>query len=335
MQEATFLILTALADGSQHGYRIMAEVEEISGGRVRLRAGTLYTALDRLRTDGLIGVDRQEIVDNRLRRYYRLTPAGASAAGSRGGPPARQRYCRPFAAQAGRRDGDMSDSLELERGYRRLLACYPPACRPEILGVLMDGARNDQRRPGLAECVDLIRGGLVLRMRPGARLPRAMQSALRIMYAGPAVSLAAVITYVVTAGRVRSAMAQRVPAQWHALLIHLIAVEVAAPVTIALWLVLAWGNGRGYDWARGTFMAFFAATTASLLLVLGSGRRGVRARRADRHRSPLAHRARGNGAHLHQGVQPVLPARACPALACRKVNTPGRRAMVRRADGRR
>jgi len=77
MQEATFLILTALADGSQHGYRIMTEVEQISEGRVRLRAGTLYTALDRLQAEELIGVDRQEIVDNRLRRYYRLTPDGA------------------------------------------------------------------------------------------------------------------------------------------------------------------------------------------------------------------------------------------------------------------
>src|SRR5215831_3095219 len=76
MQEATFLILTALADGSQHGYGIIAQVGEISGGRVRLRAGTLYTALDRLRADGLIGVDREEIVDGRLRRYYRLTPTG-------------------------------------------------------------------------------------------------------------------------------------------------------------------------------------------------------------------------------------------------------------------
>jgi DNA-binding PadR family transcriptional regulator len=76
MQEATFLILTALADGSQHGYGIINEVAEISGGRVRLRAGTLYTALDRLRTDELIEVDREEIVDNRLRRYYRLTPEG-------------------------------------------------------------------------------------------------------------------------------------------------------------------------------------------------------------------------------------------------------------------
>jgi DNA-binding PadR family transcriptional regulator len=76
MQEATFLILTALADGSQHGYGIIAEVQQISGGRVRLRAGTLYTALDRLRADGLIGVDREEIVEGRLRRYYRLTPEG-------------------------------------------------------------------------------------------------------------------------------------------------------------------------------------------------------------------------------------------------------------------
>jgi DNA-binding PadR family transcriptional regulator len=77
MQEATFLILTALAAGSQHGYGIITDVAEISGGRVRLRAGTLYTALDRLREDGLIGVDREEVVDNRLRRYYRLTPQGA------------------------------------------------------------------------------------------------------------------------------------------------------------------------------------------------------------------------------------------------------------------
>jgi DNA-binding PadR family transcriptional regulator len=76
MQEATFLILTALADASQHGYGIIREVAEISGGRVQLRAGTLYTALDRLRADGLVDVDREEIVDNRLRRYYRLTPEG-------------------------------------------------------------------------------------------------------------------------------------------------------------------------------------------------------------------------------------------------------------------
>jgi DNA-binding PadR family transcriptional regulator len=76
MQEATFLILTSLADSSQHGYGIINDVAEISAGRVRLRAGTLYTALDRLRMDGLVEVDREEVVEGRLRRYYQLTPSG-------------------------------------------------------------------------------------------------------------------------------------------------------------------------------------------------------------------------------------------------------------------
>jgi len=77
MQEATFLILTSLAAASQHGYGIISDVDGISEGRVRLRAGTLYTALDRLREDGLIEIDREEVVDSRLRRYYRLTSVGA------------------------------------------------------------------------------------------------------------------------------------------------------------------------------------------------------------------------------------------------------------------
>ena len=71
------MILTALAAGSQHGYGIIADVARISDGRVRLRAGTLYSALDRLTLDGLISVDREEIVESRLRRYYRLTPEGS------------------------------------------------------------------------------------------------------------------------------------------------------------------------------------------------------------------------------------------------------------------
>jgi DNA-binding PadR family transcriptional regulator len=77
MQEATILNLTAVAAASQHGYGIITDVAQISDGRVRLRAGTLYSALDRLRLDGLVTVDREEIVEGRLRRYYRLTPQGA------------------------------------------------------------------------------------------------------------------------------------------------------------------------------------------------------------------------------------------------------------------
>jgi len=78
MQEATFLILTALAERPQHGYGIIQDVGQISGNRVTLRAGTLYGALERLDADGLIGVDREEVVDRRLRRYYRLTDEGSA-----------------------------------------------------------------------------------------------------------------------------------------------------------------------------------------------------------------------------------------------------------------
>jgi DNA-binding PadR family transcriptional regulator len=76
MREPTFLILTALAAQPQHGYGIMTDVERMWHGRVRLRAGTMYAALDRLRLDGLIEADREEIVDARLRRYYCITDQG-------------------------------------------------------------------------------------------------------------------------------------------------------------------------------------------------------------------------------------------------------------------
>jgi DNA-binding PadR family transcriptional regulator len=77
MQEPTFLILTALATGPKHGYGITQEVAGLSEGTVTLRAGTLYGALDRLQEQGFIAADRQEVVDGRLRRYYRLTDVGA------------------------------------------------------------------------------------------------------------------------------------------------------------------------------------------------------------------------------------------------------------------
>jgi DNA-binding PadR family transcriptional regulator len=78
MQETTFLILTALADGPQHGYGIIQDVGRISAERVTLRAGSLYGALERLDADGLIAVDREEVTGGRLRRYYRLTEDGSA-----------------------------------------------------------------------------------------------------------------------------------------------------------------------------------------------------------------------------------------------------------------
>jgi DNA-binding PadR family transcriptional regulator len=79
MQEPTFLILTVLAGAPMHGYGIVQEVDALSAGRVKLRPGTLYGALDRLTEQGLVTMHGEEIVDGRLRRYYELTPAGANA----------------------------------------------------------------------------------------------------------------------------------------------------------------------------------------------------------------------------------------------------------------
>ena len=76
LREPTFLILTALAGESLHGYGLIAAVSQLSDGRISLRPGTLYGALDRLVDAGLVHVDREEIVDGRQRRYYRLTEPG-------------------------------------------------------------------------------------------------------------------------------------------------------------------------------------------------------------------------------------------------------------------
>jgi PadR family transcriptional regulator PadR len=77
MREPTFLVLAALADGRKHGYALIAEAAELSDGRVQLKVGTLYAALDRLGEQQLVESAGDEVVGGRLRRYYQLTDAGA------------------------------------------------------------------------------------------------------------------------------------------------------------------------------------------------------------------------------------------------------------------
>ena len=79
MQEPTLLLLTALADAPRHGYALIQEIAEISGGRVKMRTGTLYGALDRLLQQGLITIESEEVVDGRARRTYALAEAGRAA----------------------------------------------------------------------------------------------------------------------------------------------------------------------------------------------------------------------------------------------------------------
>lgn len=76
ISEQVFFVLSALTSQPLHGYAILSEVTNLSQGRLRLAVGTLYGILDRLATEGAIELDHEEIVDSRLRRYYRLTDSG-------------------------------------------------------------------------------------------------------------------------------------------------------------------------------------------------------------------------------------------------------------------
>jgi len=80
---AVFHILVALADRDRHGYSIMQDVAARTDGKVRLSAGTLYSAVRRMLEQGLIEELREspdpESADER-RRYYRLTRLGRDAA---------------------------------------------------------------------------------------------------------------------------------------------------------------------------------------------------------------------------------------------------------------
>jgi len=78
VREPTFLVLVALASDRLHGYGVIREVERLSNGKTVLRAGTLYATLDRLSSQGLIEGAGEEIVDGRLRRYYRLSDRGSA-----------------------------------------------------------------------------------------------------------------------------------------------------------------------------------------------------------------------------------------------------------------
>ncbi|MFD1536128.1 PadR family transcriptional regulator [Nonomuraea guangzhouensis] len=77
LREQSYLVLLALSEGPLHGYGVIKAVRELSEERVRLGAGTLYGALDRLTEAGLARVVSEEVVDGRNRRYYELTAQGA------------------------------------------------------------------------------------------------------------------------------------------------------------------------------------------------------------------------------------------------------------------
>jgi DNA-binding PadR family transcriptional regulator len=77
---AMFYVLVALADGQTHGYAILKDVEELTGGSVRLSTGTLYGIIKRLLGDGLIRESGSAGKDDERRRSYELTAFGRDVA---------------------------------------------------------------------------------------------------------------------------------------------------------------------------------------------------------------------------------------------------------------
>ena len=143
----------------------------------------------------------------------------------------------------------MTASADLERRYRRLLACYPRAFRheyeQEILSVLMAGAGDGQQWPRPGEAADLIRSAIWMRLRPG--VPRSQPTvfwAVRLMYVCAALELLGVPILPATPGS--SAHPLDIGISW------------------GVFALLAWANGRGHNWARILFAVWVGFHTIAL-----------------------------------------------------------------------
>ena len=70
------IILKVLGENTKmYGYEITQKVKQITEGKLNITEGALYPALHKLEADGLLDVEVLK-VDNRLRKYYKLTEIG-------------------------------------------------------------------------------------------------------------------------------------------------------------------------------------------------------------------------------------------------------------------
>ena len=79
---AVLHILLALADGERHGYGIMQEIAQFTGGTFTLGPGTLYRSIKQMLEQGLIAeadMRADLVLDDERRRYYKLTGKGERA----------------------------------------------------------------------------------------------------------------------------------------------------------------------------------------------------------------------------------------------------------------
>jgi len=75
LTESYFYIMLCLFEGPKHGYAIMQQTQELSGGRVKIGSGTMYGATSNMMKKGWIE-ECMDSSDGERRRSYRLTAAG-------------------------------------------------------------------------------------------------------------------------------------------------------------------------------------------------------------------------------------------------------------------
>lgn len=72
----TVMILNLLSEnGRMYGYEIFTKVKELSDGKILLKDGSLYPALQKMAKNGLVSFE-EEYIGKRVRKYYSLTPVG-------------------------------------------------------------------------------------------------------------------------------------------------------------------------------------------------------------------------------------------------------------------
>lgn len=130
----------------------------------------------------------------------------------------------------------------------------------------MAGARDGQRRPGFAASADLISSGLRLRLRPNVpRSATTVRAAVRLMYAGAAVTTLSLIAAIISVALVgRGASSLRVFGRSQPVLVAIPVGIAIGLVLIALWLWMAWANGQGRNWARILSTAVVGMATLQL-----------------------------------------------------------------------
>jgi hypothetical protein len=103
--------------------------------------------------------------------------------------------------------------------------------------------------------------------------PNPVRNAVRLMYAGAALEVVALVVALLTRSSLKSAILTAHPGYTPAH-VHLVendravSLAVGAVITIGLWLWMAWANGRGRQWARVVSAVFFGINTVDLIISL-------------------------------------------------------------------